>query len=308
MDNQGKDIRDNEFRVIGHDSRLLQISEPEGEAQRSSSPASPRPRNAAIAAVSAVIVIAIGILVVGKWPREAPEDPDSGFFENTPETVAPSGADPLGMETEESFTERLDTVINDVHLALYIPHNAVPELTLGVPDRRDNSLMLAAQAADIRKDNGKILGAFVLKGQPLAWGLSKKGFCAIIDTVVTVGYSENSPLFEEATEKGGYFFRQYPLVDNGVLVENGPKNKTMRKALCSRAGELFVAVSETDESMHDFAQSLVDLGVENAIYLVGSHSSFGWYIDASGTKTLFGVDRHRPDYKNETYIIWRSAR
>jgi len=308
MDNQGKDIRDNEFRVIGHDSRLVQIPEPDGDAGRSASPASPRRRNAAIAAVSAIIVIALGILIIVKWPREAPEDPDSGFFENAPEMVAPSDAAPLGQETEASFTERLDTVINDVHLALYIPHNAMPELTLGVPDRRDKSLILAAQAADIRKDNGKILGAFVLKGQPLAWGLSKKGFCAIIDTLVTVGYSENSPLFEEATEKGGYFFRQYPLVDNGVLVENGPKNKTMRKALCSRAGQLFVAVSETDESMHDFAQSLVDLGVENAIYLVGSHSSFGWYIDASGTKTLFGLDVHRASYKNETYIIWRSTR
>ena len=308
MDNQGKDIRDNEFRVIGHDSRLVQIPEPDGDAGRSASPASPRRRNAAIAAVSAIIVIALGILIIVKWPREAPEDPDSGFFENAPEMVAPSDAAPLGQETEASFTERLDTVINDVHLALYIPHNAMPELTLGVPDRRDKSLILAAQAADIRKDNGKILGAFVLKGQPLAWGLSKKGFCAIIDTLVTVGYSENSPLFEEATEKGGYFFRQYPLVDNGTLVENGPKNKTMRKALCSRAGQLFVAVSETDESMHDFAQSLVDLGVENAIYLVGSHSSFGWYIDASGTKTLFGLDVHRASYKNETYIIWRSAR
>lgn len=31
---------------------------------------------------------------------------------------------------------------------------------------------------------------------------------------------DNSPLFEAATEKGGYFFRQYPLVDNGVLVDN----------------------------------------------------------------------------------------
>ena len=308
MDNQGKDIRDTEFRVIGHDSRLVQIPEPDGSARRSASMASPRRRNAAIAAISAVIVIAIGIIIMVKWPKEAPEDPDGGLFENTPEAVVPSCAAPLGMVTGESFTERRDTVINDVRLALYIPHNAVPELTLGVPDRNDKSLILAAQAADIRKDNGKILGAFVLKGQPLAWGLSKKGFCAIIDGVVTVGYSENSPLFEEATEKEGYFFRQYPLVDNGALVENGPKNKTMRKALCSRAGEIFIAVSETDESMHDFAQSLVDLGVENAIYLVGSHSSFGWYIDASGTKTLFGLDVHRPAYKNETYIIWRSAR
>ena len=91
----------------------------------------------------------------------------------------------------------------------------------------------------------------MLKGKPLAWGLSKKGYCAIIDGKVTIGTAENSPLFEEATEKEGYFFRQYPLVDRGTLVESELKNKTMRKALCDRDGQIFVAVSQTDESMHD---------------------------------------------------------
>ena len=68
-----------------------------------------------------------------------------------------------------------------------------------------------------------------------------------------------------------------------------------------------IAVSETDESMHDFSQALVDLGVENAIYLVGSHSSFGWFIDSAGKKTLFAPDVHRVTYRNENYIIWKSC-
>ena len=293
MADKNKDIRDDEFRVIGHAPKQDTSAQDKGR------------RHLAVGIVSAVIVIAIGILVILKWPKDVPEDPNDGVFENTPEVVAPKPVTPLGMKTDAHFTEKLDTVINDVQLSIYIAHNAKPELTLGVPDRKDKNIILAAQAADIRKDNRKILGAFVLKGEPLAWGLSKKGFCAIIEDKVTVGVSENSPLFEEATEKGGYFFRQFPLVDNGVLVDNDLKNKTMRKALCSRAGQLFVAVSETDESMHDFAEALVDLGVENAIYLVGSHSSFGWYIDEAGEKTLFAPDVHRGTYKNENYIIWR---
>ena len=293
MADKNKDIRDDEFRVIGQAPR------------QDTSAQDKRRRNMGAAIVSAILVIAIGILAILNWPKDVPEDPNDGVFENSPEVVAPRPVTPLGVSTEAHYTEKLDTVINDVHLSIYIPHNAKPELTLGVPDRNDKSLILAAQAADIRKDNRKILGAFVLKGEPLAWGLSKKGFCAIIEDKVTVGVSENSPLFEEATEKEGYFFRQFPLVDNGTLVENEQKNKTMRKALCTRAEQLFVAVSETDESMHDFAQALVDLGVENAIYLVGSHSSFGWYIDESGEKTLFAPDVHRGTYKNENYIIWR---
>lgn len=79
---------------------------------------------------------------------------------------------------------------------------------IGVPDIFDKSIILATQAADVRADNGKIVGAFVVKGKPYSWGLS------------------NSPLFEEATEKGGYFFRQYPLVDKGVLVGNEPKGNS----------------------------------------------------------------------------------
>ena len=293
MAEKNKDIRDDEFRVIGH------ATIPNTSASEKSW------RKMGVAIVSAILVIAIGILTIVNWPKDVPEDPNEGLFENAPEQVEHKPVSLLGTTTDAHFTEKLDTVINDVHLSIYIPHNAKPELTLGVPDRKDKNIILAAQAADIRKDNRKILGAFVLKGEPLAWGLSKKGFCAIIEDKVTVGVSENSPLFEEATEKEGYFFRQFPLVDNGALVENEQKNKTMRKALCSRAGQIFMAVSETDESMHDFAQALVDLDVENAIYLVGSHSSFGWYIDEVGEKTLFAPDVHRGTYRNENYIVWK---
>lgn len=293
MADKGKDIRDDEFRVIGKPSA------PGTES-------TVKNRNLWISIVSLILIAGIGAIIILKWPKEKPENPGEGLFEDTPEVFLPEKTTaPFGIKTNQSFTEKIDTVINDVHLALYIPHNATPELTVGVPDRKDKSIILAAQAADIRKDNRKILGAFVLKGEPLAWGLSKKGFCAIIEGKVTVGVSENSPLFEEATEKEGYFFRQFALVDNGVLVENDLKNKTMRKALCSRAGQVFVAVSESDESMHDFAESLVDLGVENAIYLVGSHSSFGWFIDSAGEKALFAPDVHRGTYKNENYIIWK---
>ena len=289
-----KDIRDDEFRVIGKPTASSDI---DGGGKKS---------NHLITIISLLLVLAIGILAIIKWPKEEPENPDDGLFEDLPEVVVNHEAiKPFGIETDQSFTEKIDTVINDVILSIYIPHNSAPELTLGVPDRYDKSIILAAQAADIRRDNRKILGAFVLKGEPLAWGLSKKGYCAIIDGKVTVGMSENSPLFEEATEKGGYFFRQYPLVDNGVLVENEPKNKTMRKALCARAGQIFMVVSESDESFHDFSQALVDLGIENAIYLVGSHSAFGWFADVNGNKTIFAPDVHRGTYRNENYIIWK---
>ena len=136
----------------------------------------------------------------------------------------------------------------------------------------------------------------------MAWGLSKKGYVGIIDDKITVGVADNSPLFEEATEKGGYFFRQYPLVDNGVLVENEPKGKAIRKAICDRSGEIIVVMSITPESFHDFAQALVDLQVDNAVYLVGS-DSYGYFRDKYDHFTQI-YEKRRGGYKYENYILW----
>lgn len=207
-------------------------------------------------------------------------------------------------DTTKSYTEHLKDTINDIPLDIYIPHNAVPELVLGVPSIHDKSIVLTTQAADIRADNGKIVGAFVLNGKPLSWGLSKKGYCGIIDGKVTVGVADNSPIFEEATEKGGFFFRQYPLVDNGVMVENTPKGKSIRKALCDRNGEIMVVMSQTPESFHDFSQALVDLKVDNAIYLVGS-SSFGYFRDGYNHLAII-YNKYKYGYQYENFIVWRS--
>ena len=219
------------------------------------------------------------------------------------EVLAPLG-DYSDTTLTKAYTEHLRDTINDIPLDIYIPHNAVPELVLGVPDIHDKSIVLTTQAADIRADNGKIVGAFVLKGRPLSWGLSKKGYCGIIDGKLTVGVADNSPIFEEATEKGGYFFRQYPLVDNGVLVENEPKGKSIRKALCDRNGEIMVVMSQTPESFHDFAQALVDLKVDNAIYLVGS-SSFGYFRDRYDHLAII-YNKFRYGYQYENFIVWKA--
>lgn len=297
MSKYNDDIGEDDVRIIGHNPR------------KDSPVPSTRRRNGGVAIISAIIVTIIGILAIVFWPKENPENPYCGVFENKepagkriPENN-PENLLGYVSDTAKCYTERLDTIINDVHLAVFIPHNAFPELLVGRPDSSRKDIILLAQAADIRADNHRILGAFVLKGEPLAWGQSKKGFCAIIDGIMTVGVSEKSPLFEEATEKGGDFFRQFPLVDNGNLVENEVKKKSMRKALCQRYDQFFIAVSETDESYHDFAQALIELGVENAISLVGSHSAYGWSVDVNGNQVFFGDEAHK--YKNESYLLWK---
>lgn len=217
----------------------------------------------------------------------------------------------LGMDVDSlasGFTELQDMTINDIPIRVYIPHNADMSLHIGKMDKNDESVIFTAQAADIRADNGGIVGAFVLNGEPKAWGLSKRGYCASIDGVVTVGVADNSPLFEQATERGGHFFRQYPLVDNGTLVENELRGKSIRRAICDRYGEIFMVETGTAESFHDFAQALVDLGVDNAIYIVGG-SAYGWAIDSNGERHEFGEDNYytgkRKMPKNTSYLVWR---
>lgn len=294
------DIHDDELRVIGQNRTF-----------HTSDNTKPKRYWWWIAAVLLVCgIIAAVFLFYGK--KEYMSESEAVVFEPMIEPddnpVAEEVLAPLGDYSDttltKAYTEHLRDTINDIPLDIYIPHNAVPELVLGVPDIHDKSIVLTTQAADIRADNGKIVGAFVLKGRPLSWGLSKKGYCGIIDGKLNVGVADNSPLFEEATEKEGYFFRQYPLVDNGVLVENEPKGKSIRKALCDRNGEIMVVMSQTPESFHDFAQALVDLKVDNAIYLVGS-SSFGYFRDRYDHLAII-YNKFRYGYQYENFIVWKA--
>ena len=254
--------------------------------------------------VALAIVALLGACMVIFWPETSDQEDVIGAFEASYE-MNPVKA--LG--TEEALTpyaERLDTVVNGHPIILFIPHHATPSLYVGLVNEEAARSVLAFQAADVRADNWEILGEFVLAGEQLSNGVSKKGFCAIIDGKVTLGVGESTPLLSEAISKGGYFFRQYPLVDAGTPLENKPKNKTIRKALCERAGQILVVVSGEDMTFPDFAQALADFNVDNAIYLIGGEGGFGWAFDADGNREQFGNEDLRPDwYRNASYIIWK---
>ena len=289
-----KEIRDDEIRIIGDD-------------ETASHPNRRRLWGWLILSLALLVFIVGMVLAIRSDRKVAPTDVDTYFEElSKPAPAEESPLRRLGREVDSlarGFTEIRDTVVNDIPLRIYIPHNAEMTLHVGRLDKGDTAIIFAAQAADIRRDNRKIVGAFVLRGEPLAWGLSKKGYCAVIDGRITIGVADNSPLFEKATERGGYFFRQYPLVDNGRLVENEPKNKSIRRAICDRRGEIMMVDCSSPESFHDFAQALVDLGVTHAIYLVGS-TSYGWASDDNGNRVEFGIENSRLP-KNTSYVVWR---
>ena len=300
-----KDIEDSEIRIIGTPPAPIPEQPPKTNKNKK--------RWLIFMGIFIIIIIITGIIIskISSYRESKLYVEEPSYFEPLYES------EPLIMEQQIEqykdsatfgYTEIRDTIINDIPIRLYIPHHADMTLHLGRINRQDTTIIYAAQAADVRADNGGIVGAFVLKGEPKAWGLSKKGYCASIDGNVTVGVAANSPLFEQATERGGYFFRQYPLVDNGTPVLNEPKGKAIRRGICDMGGSIFMVETLTKESFYDYAQALADMGVDNAIYLVGS-TAYGWAVDRQGIAHEFGEDdcyagrRRMP--KNTSYIIWR---
>lgn len=311
-----KDIGDDEIRVLGGKAGNSTHKTVTYAPTPRPSPAPEPTHKTNIVKPIAIMAGVLGLIFVfwymGLKPSRAVKDltaPEPGYYDPVVPPSAPSSdMIPLARAKDigHGFVEFTDTVINDIPLRLNIPHEMRFSLHVGAIDRNDPSILFATQAADVRADNGGIVGAFVMKGEPLAWGRSKKGFCAIINDTVTVGVAENSPLFEEATEKEGYFFRQFPLVDNGQIVENELKGKNLRRALCDRNGEIFIVETLTAESLHDFAQALADLGVDHAVYLVGG-IAYGWATDATGQRHEFGnPDPPKKQWENISYLVMRS--
>ena len=204
-----------------------------------------------------------------------------------------------------SCTMVSDTLIDGIHLQIFTPYNTVPMLHVGPFDTTDADIVFATMGADLGYDKGKIIGPFVCEGEVLSYGGGRKlGYCAIIDDNITLGVSENSSLFEEAIESGGYFFRQYPAVDNGVMVENNPKNAAFRRALCMLGGKICIVATFDRVLMNDFATALVKLGADNAIFLVGGNAE-GWYRTQDGELHQLG-ETYVKGNPNINYIVFRA--
>lgn len=232
-------------------------------------------------------VVAVAIAAIALWPKQQPEEPTAP---DTTTATEPETTDIWHSNTDNSLpscTIVTDTLIDTLHLRIFTPYNATPELHIGRLDTANTDIILAAMAADLRRDNGRIVGAFVHAGEPLSWGLSKRGYCAIFDGQITIGVAENSPLFEQATEQGGYFFRQYPAVDKGVMVENNPENASFRRALCLLNGKVCIIACTDRVLMNDFSATLVKLGVSEAILLVGGTAD-GWCRTDDGKMIRLG--------------------
>lgn len=283
------EISDDEIRIISGDD-----NKPKGKKQSGPKFSFLICIVAAIAVIGALAVIFPRSAAEPEIPEPDPETPEILFnkMTRTDET------------SPKAFVERRDTVVNGLRLVLLTPRNATPTLEIGTGVQNDTTAVLVAQAADVRQDNGGIVGSFVMKGDLVSKGEAKAGFCSIVNGEITVGVADATPAFEQALTSGGYFFRQFPLVVGEQVVENKPKGRSMRRALAETAdGSICVILSGSKATFSEFSQALVDAGVKNAIYLVGG-SAYGRYTGSNGQRRDLG--RLWSDaVENVNYIVWR---
>ena len=282
MSRKNIDIDDNEIRIITSKSG-------------NGTPNPPRWLYYAIVCAAVAIIATVYALLWG-----SDDTADSEELAVTQEAAAPGDTATV---VKKGYVEITDTVVGNVPLVILTPRDATPKLHIGIDVLQTPDVVMAMQAADIRGDNGGIVGAYVVEGNLVSKGQAKSGFCAIIDGNITIGVADATPFLEKAIESDGYFFRQYPLVVGNQLVENKPKGRSLRKALAEWNGTTVVVLRHSRLTFHDFAQTLVDLGVANAIYLVGSEA-FGFAVDSEGNRTEFGKEAPSPK-ASTNYIIWR---
>ena len=289
------DILDDEIRIISSEGK----------------PSQPQPGGRKLRLpwwgwVAVVVIIVLALTLVLTIRSASVADDEMGevqITETTPEPAAAKDATPAVTKAAVPYTSQTDTTINGRRLTILRPHNAAAKLVIGDSILDADDPVLVTQAADVRLDNGQIVGAFVMNGEMKSRGKAKSGFCAIINDVITIGVAQTTPLLERATEENGFFFRQYPLVFEGEVIENKPKNRSQRKALATLNGETVVVLSLERLSFSEFSHALVDLGVKNAIYLVGSSA----YLKAKledGHIYEFG-ERVQNSYANSNYIFWQ---
>lgn len=170
MIDRNNEITDDELRVIGRSSITEDTSKPRKWF-----------RGVMIVVIVAVVVAAAIIWSRKPGPGNVPVVFDPSAVVEPTDTIKEK-VEPLGNYADtvsKAYTEHLKLTINDIPLDIYIPHNAKPSLSIGAPDTSDKNIIFATQAADIRADNGKINGAFVLAGRLWRGAYRRRGMSAL---------------------------------------------------------------------------------------------------------------------------------
>ena len=255
--------------------------------------------------IAIVTFLVVSLLLFLFLPKKTVNE-DSSDIVKLKEDVNRIVNDSILYREESAVNVSVDS-INDVPLIIYSLVNLRAELSFDLPDKNDSTFFLVTQAADVRKDNKEILGDYVFKGKQLSTGKRKTGYCAIIDGNVSIGISLNDEVKDYCIANNGYFFRQYALVIDGEIQENKLKGKAMRRALAKQGEDLYIIESVNRESLYDFSEALADLGISDAVYLVGG-DAYMLYRNSENEQLYEHGDNNKFNYSTINYIIFRKGK
>ena len=200
------------------------------------------------------------------------------------------------------FLSPVTDTINDVPLTIISVENAKAKVTFDLPAEKDDDVLFATSAADVRADNDEIVGEFIHNKQQLSNGIKKTGFCYIAsDGAVSLGMGEADDVKQKAVADGGTFFRQYALVINGEIQPCQLKGKSKRRAIAIQDGQTKIVMSNNQESVYDFAQALADYGFSYAIYIPGGN---GFIMCRTADSLTYYNCELMVDVKNATYLVF----
>lgn len=182
-----------------------------------------------------------------------------------------------------------------------------------MPSETDSTIALCVEAAF----TGELLKEFKttnIGGNYVIDGVFHKGYKCKANTgflyadkkIYTISsYEHCDEWIEKARENGGTLFQQILIVQNGKNVYKGTPIKPTtaniyRSACILNDGNFAVIQSAKVLSLNDFINSLIEMGVSDALYLdMGRGWNYGWYretVESHATK-LF-------DYKTPYQTNW----
>lgn len=160
-----------------------------------------------------------------------------------------------------------------------------------IPSQADSTIALCVEAAftgELLKDfkTTNIGGDYVIDGT-FHKGYKCKantGFLYADKSVFTISSSEYCPEWiEKAKKNNGVLFQQILIIQNGKDVYRGtpikPITRNVYRAACIMSdGNFAVIQSEKAITLKNFINSLIKLGVSDALYLdMGTGWNYGWY-------------------------------
>ena len=167
-----------------------------------------------------------------------------------------------GLSVQKSDLYQIETTINGVHLHLTHVINMDASMTTDTASYdADNVRVMAAAAVSNGNDD------IIMEGKVLARGKKHDGFCAIVNGNISIGKTVNDDVARYCTERKGFFFRQELLLSNGELQPSLEKGKAVRCALAKQGNDVYVVITDGEESLHDFANAMKAAGVTDAILL-----------------------------------------